>query len=154
MTEGFHYTDCGLDYVYLTSGYTIHQTDHGTGVSVKNARQLHERLALDIVGRPYPLRGQEVRFLRAMLKVSQQALARVLRQRRGSVARWEAEPDKAIPGAADSALRMFYALKTGAHETAARVIDLLQALDDHEHGAHELRDVRLKNDGDWTLAAA
>jgi len=120
MTEGFHYTDSGLDYVYLTSGYTIHKTDHGTGASIENARQLHEHLALDIVSRPYPLRGQEVRFLRAMLKVSQEGLARVLRQRRGSVARWEAEPDKDLPGAADSALRMFYALKAGAHETAAK----------------------------------
>jgi DNA-binding transcriptional regulator YiaG len=154
MTEGFHYTDCGLDYVYLTSGYTIHQTDHGTGVSVKDARQLHERLALDILGRPYPLRGQEVRFLRAMLKLSQEALARVLGQRRGSFAHWEAESDKAIPGAADSARRMFYALKTGAHETATRVIHLLQALDEREHGVHGLRDIQLKNDGDWTRAAA
>jgi len=154
MTDGFHYTDCGLDYVYLTSGYTIHETDQGTGVSIKNARQLHERLALDIISRGYPLRGQEVRFLRAMLRVSQEGLARVLRQRRGSVARWEAEPDKAIPGAADSALRMFYALKTGAHDTAAKVVDLLQELDEHAHGTHGLRDIRLRNDGNWTREAA
>jgi len=154
MTEGFHYTDCGLDYVYLTSGYTIHETDQGTGVSLKNARQLHERLALDIVSRPYPLRGQEVRFLRAMLTVSQESLARVLQQRRGSVARWEAEPNKNIPGAADSALRMFYALKTGEHETAAKLVDLLQELDELQHGVHELRDIQLENDGDWTRAAA
>jgi transcriptional regulator with XRE-family HTH domain len=68
---------------------------------------------LDIIGDPHPLRGQEVRFLRGMMKVSQEGLARVLRQRRGSVARWEAEANKAVPGAADSALRMFYALKAG-----------------------------------------
>ncbi len=70
MTEKLHYTGCGPDCVYLTSGYTIHQTDHGTGASVKNARHLHERLAVDIVSWSYPLRDQEVRFLRAMLRVS------------------------------------------------------------------------------------
>ena len=78
----------------------------------------------------------------------------MLRQRRGSVAQWEAEPDKDIPGAADSALRMFYAHKVGAHDTAAKVVDLLQELDEHEHGAHGVRDMRLRNDGNWTREAA
>jgi hypothetical protein len=49
---------------------------------------------------------------------------------------------------------MFYALKAGAHDTAAKVVDLLQELDEHEHGAQGLRDIRLKNDGTWTGEAA
>jgi putative transcriptional regulator len=113
MRDRYRYADCGLDYVYLLNGYTLHETEHGAGVSIEDARRLHERVALDIIGDPHPLRGQEVRFLRGMMKVSQEGLARVLRQRRGSVARWEAEANKAVPGAADSALRMFYALKAG-----------------------------------------
>jgi len=38
MTEIFHYTDCGLDYVYLANGYTVHETAHAKGVSIKDAR--------------------------------------------------------------------------------------------------------------------
>lgn len=154
MTDGYHYTGCGLDYVYLLNGYALHETDHGPGVSIEDARRLHERVALDIIGDAHPLRGQEVRFLRGMMKVSQEGLARVLRQRRGSVARWEAEPDKPIPGAADSALRMFYALKAGGHEMAVKVVDLLQEIDDLEHGLAKTRDLQLRNDGTWMRAAA
>jgi DNA-binding transcriptional regulator YiaG len=154
MTDGLHYTDCGLDYVYLLNGYTIHETDHGQGVSIMDARKLHERIALTIISQPSALQGQDVRFLRGMLRLSQEALARVLRQQRGSVARWEAEPQREIPGAADSALRMFYALKAGGHETAVKVVELLQELDEIEHDLHHLRTLQLKNDGQWIRAAA
>ncbi len=151
MTDGYHYTDCGLDYVYLQNGYTVHNTRHGEGVSIKDARKLHERIALAILDRHTPLQGQDARFLRSMLRLSQEGLARVLRQQRGSVARWEAEPGKDLPGAADSALRMFYALKAGGHDTAVRVITLLQEIDDLQH---EPADLCLRNDGVWTAAAA
>ena len=43
MTDGYHYTGCGLDYVYLLKGYALHETDHGPGVSIEDARRLHER---------------------------------------------------------------------------------------------------------------
>ena len=151
MNDAFHYTDSGLDYVYLINGFTVHKTPHGDGVSIKDARQLHERIALDLIGQPRPLQGQDVRYLRGMLRVSQEGLAKVLRQQRGSVARWEAEPNKDIPGAADSALRMFYALKACGHEAAMGVVALLQEVDDLKHGAPTLC---LRNDGHWTSAAA
>lgn len=152
LTSEYHYTGCGLDYVYLLNGYTIHDTEHGRGLSITDAKQLHERIALDIIGRAYPLRGQEVRFLRAMLRLSQEGLARILRQRRGSVARWEAEPNKNIPGAADSALRMFYALKAGGRETARKLVELLEHTDELEDQLHALRDLHLKKDGAWMRA--
>jgi len=154
MTEGYHYTGCGLDYVYLLNGYTLHKTAHGTGVSIKDAKQLHERIALDVIGRPHPLRGQEVRFLRGMLHLSQEGLARILRQRRGSVARWEAAQEKVIPGAADTALRMFYALKAGGHEVAQKLVELLQEIDELEHKLHTLRNMQLKKDDHWVRMAA
>ncbi len=109
MTEGYHYTACGLNYVYLENGFRIRETEHGSAVAIENARELHEAIARMIISSPQDLRGQEVRFLRAQLKLSQEGLAKALRTKRGSVARWEARPNHAIPGPADSALRMFYA---------------------------------------------
>lgn len=150
MTNTYHYTDCGLDYVYLLNGYTVHNTPHGEGVSIRDARSLHERIALDLLGRHRPLQGQDVRFLRGMLRVSQEGLAHVLRQQRGSVARWEAEPHKDIPGAADSALRMFYALKACGHDVAQQVVTQLQEIDDLTHGP---TNICLRNDGHWVSAA-
>jgi hypothetical protein len=70
------------------------------------------------------------------------------------VARWEAAKDKKIPGAADSALRMFYALKAGGHETAVKLTELLTELDELEHKMCVLRDLRLTKSGDtWREAA-
>jgi DNA-binding transcriptional regulator YiaG len=151
MTDLYHYTDCGLDYVWLLNGFTFHRTPHGDGVSIKDARALHARLALDMIAQPHPLQGQDVRFLRGLLRVSQEGLARVLRQQRGSVARWEADPNKDIPGAADSALRMFYALKAGGHDVAVKVVDLLQEIDELQHGPHK---ICMRNDGEWLPTAA
>jgi putative transcriptional regulator len=154
MTEGYHYTGCGLDYVYLLNGYTVHETAHGRGLSITDAKQLHERIALDIIGGPHPLRGQEVRFLRGMLHLSQEGLARILRQKRGSVARWESKSDKKVPGSADTALRMFYALKVGGHEVAQKLVALIQELDELEHKLHTLRNMQLKKDPQWMRMAA
>lgn len=133
MTDGFHYTACGLDYVYLQNGFQVRETRHGKATAIKDAQGLHEAIARAIISSPHRLRGQEVRFLRAQLKLSQEGLARVLRQRRGSVARWEAAPDKDIPGPVDAALRMFYALKADQHAVAERLVDLLTEIDDLEH---------------------
>lgn len=137
MSEGYHYTACGLDYVYLQNGFKVRETKHGKAVAIENARELHEVIARAVISLPERLRGQEVRFLRAQLKLSQDGLAKALRTRRGSVARWEAAPDKAIPGTADAALRMFYALKVAGHEIAIRLVDLLTELDERQHDIAE-----------------
>jgi len=144
MTEGYHYTACGLDYVYLQNGYEVRETPHGKAVAIQDARGLHEAIARAVISSPRALRGQEVRFLRAQLKLSQEGLARVLRTKRGSVARWEAKPARSITGAADSALRMFYALKAEKHEVAERLVDLLTEADEVEHHVEMLRDATFR----------
>jgi putative transcriptional regulator len=155
MTESYHYTASGLDYVYLINGYTVHETEDGQAIAINDARGLHDAIARDIIGNTRPIRGQEVRFLRSQLKLSQEGLARVLRTQRGAVARWEAAPAKPIPGAADSALRMFYALKVGGHEVAVKLTELLTEID---RITHELNVMRLstfdKTGEGWVRAAA
>jgi DNA-binding transcriptional regulator YiaG len=142
MTEGYHYTACGLDYVYLRNGFEVRETPHGRGVSIKDARELHAAIARAVVAAAERLRGQEVRFLRAQLKLSQEGLAKVLRRKRGAVARWEAEPDTPIPAAADAALRMFYTLKADGHVEAVRLVDLLTEIDELEHQLEMLEQER------------
>ena len=152
MTEGYRYTACGLDYVYLQNGYTVHEDrNYGRGISIKDARGLHSAIARFVVSAPAPLRGQEVRFLRSQLKLSQEGLARVLQQSRGSVARWEGAPNEEIPGVADSALRLFYALEADGHELAKKIVVLLKEIDDLEHKMHVLEFV--DTDEGWKKAA-
>jgi DNA-binding transcriptional regulator YiaG len=133
VTEPYHYTMCGLDYVYLRDGYTLRETRHGNGIAIHDALALHEAIARVVITRPKRLRGQEVRFLRSLLKLSQDGLARVLGTKRASVARWEARLNHAVPGAADAALRLFYALKADKHGLAEQICDILAEIDNLEH---------------------
>lgn len=104
----YHYTECGLDYVFLQTGYRTHDTDHGAGVSFLGVDELDKAVATLVVTGPTRLRGQEVRFLRSQVAVSQIRLAALLGVQRPTVARWEAKPDTPIPGAADRLLRIVY----------------------------------------------
>src|SRR4051812_19378059 len=38
------YTDCGLDDVYLVSGYEKEESHHGESLSIKNLDELHEAI--------------------------------------------------------------------------------------------------------------
>lgn len=128
--SNYHYTGCGLDYVYLENGYIVHDTPYGEGVSIEHADELHRVIANWIVQQRHTLRGQEVRFLRSLLDLSQAGLGEVLGVSRPTVARWEAAADQAIAASSDRALRLFYSLTEDDHALATRVRDLLREIDE------------------------
>lgn len=134
MNEPYHYRLSGLDYVYLVNGFTRHETEYGPGVSIDEVDSLHEEIARHVVASPSRLRGQEVRFLRSMLDVSQAGLARILGTKRVTVARWESKPHTHIPGTADRALRLFFALKMAGDGAAVALVDMLAEIDEAEYG--------------------
>jgi DNA-binding transcriptional regulator YiaG len=102
----YHYTMCGLDYVYLSNGYHSHDTRYGQGVSIKSAETLDRSIAISVLLSHVRLRGQEVRFIRSLLHLSQTELANSLGIKRLTVARWEGAPNTPIPGPADRLLRL------------------------------------------------
>lgn len=132
-----HYTGCGLDYIWLVNGFDYVDTPYGRAVRIHNLPGLLKVIAERVVSGPARLRGQEVRFLRSMLDLSQDGLARALGQTRPSVARWEGQRDKAIPGASDHALRLFYAAQMAGGSAAKQISDMLKELDEIEHGARQ-----------------
>ena len=134
MKEHYHYTGCGLDFVYLANGFKTHKTPDGEGVSIEDADGLHKVIAREIVTSPQRLRGQEVRFLRGAMDLSQEGLAKIMRTTRGTIARYEGAATKPMPGQAEAALRMFVALKLCGHEIAEQIVDLLQEIDELKHG--------------------
>ena len=105
----YHYTMCGLDYVYLCNGYQLHDTPYGKGVTIERAEALDRSIAFDVLVSQARLRGQEVRFLRSLTRHSQTEIAAHLGLKRVTVARWEGAPNTPIPGPADRALRAFVA---------------------------------------------
>lgn len=149
MTGAYHYTECGLDYVHLLNGFTVEDTPYGQGVAIDNADQLHAAIAHAVVTAPQALRGQELRFLRAMLDLSQEALGEMLGKSRASIARWEGALNDAIPGEADRLLRLFYALKTEGDDSARDILDLLSRIGEQQDRTASFRETK----GGWKAAA-
>jgi DNA-binding transcriptional regulator YiaG len=101
----YPYKMCGLDYVYLLNGYREHDTDYGKGVSIENAESLDRAICANVLISIARLHGQEVRFLRSLMHLSQTELANLIGVKRVTVARWETSPNTPIPGPADRSIR-------------------------------------------------
>ena len=61
----FHYTGCGLDNIYLSSGVNFREAgdEYGGGYSINNADDLHKVLCFIIAMKPAALSAKEVKFL-------------------------------------------------------------------------------------------
>jgi DNA-binding XRE family transcriptional regulator len=146
----YHYSDSGLDWVVLANGFTVHKTPYGEGVSIQDLNGLHACIARIIISGPVRIRGQELKFLRSMLDLSQSGLGKVIGLSRPTIARLEGKPDTPIPEPADRALRLFYALKEEKPELAVRICELLAEIDEADHKKAFLR----KQGGAWNYKMA
>jgi DNA-binding transcriptional regulator YiaG len=99
----YHYTECGLNNVWLANGYRVKQTPYGKGVSIGDADQLDETIARWLVQKPGRLTGKEFRFLRTMLHLAQHNLAKMMDVSEQSVSLWERTGK--VPKLEDAVLR-------------------------------------------------
>jgi DNA-binding transcriptional regulator YiaG len=146
----YHYTESGLDWVYLANGYHLEETPYGQAVSIENVDGLHHAILLEIITGEGRIRGQELRFVRSMLDISQEGMSRILGVTRVHVARMEGKPTKPISHATDHSLRFFCALKIDNHDVAERLVELVNELDRLEN---EQRATFRETDGGWLKAA-
>lgn len=107
----YHYTECGLDNVWLANGFTKKKTAYGEAVSISDADDLHKLLADQLINKPARLTGKEFRFLRVMLKLSQAAVAKMQGVSEQNVSLWERHGK--VPKANDNLMRIIYM----AHES-------------------------------------
>ena len=126
----YHYTQCGLDYVFLENGYVENETPYGKTTAFKNADALGLAIAVKSIVAPTRLRGQEVRFLRGMLDCSQVELASELGIKRLTVARWESKPHTPIPGPADRVIRMLVAYAISDEKGMSVIIESMSEISD------------------------
>ena len=84
-----HYTLCGLDNVYLVSGFEEITIDGEAYTSVTNVDGLHQMIALRLAVLLRPLNSQEVRFLRKYLAMSQEQLGRLFKVTRKTANEYE-----------------------------------------------------------------
>lgn len=149
----YHYVECGLNNVFLTSGYDVEDTPgYGETLSIADIDGLHRAIGDSIVRQNRTMNGAEFRFLRLELDMSQRALADSLSTNEQSIAKWEKAADKPVSNrSAERLLRIVYANKQKDQELD-RLIEAItesdQALD-----AEQIQ-LRLEADGWHTEIAA
>lgn len=84
----YHYTESGLQNVWLLNGYAIRKFDDEEAVSISDADELHRVIGRSLVCKPF-LTGTEFRFLRKELGLSQNRLADMLGSTEQTVSLWE-----------------------------------------------------------------
>ena len=102
-----HYRECGLDDVYLVSGYEIVKTPYGKGVAVKNVDGLLRAIGRQLATEKKVLTGKELRFLRKQMDLTQAELGHFVDLSSQQVARWE-KGEYEIPGAAETLVRQLF----------------------------------------------
>lgn len=126
----YHYTDSGLDNVWLENGYTIHSTVYGEGVSIQDTEGLHKAIGAWIIDQPRTLTGAELRFLRLEMELTQRDLAGIIGSDEQAVRRWEKARSKGISnGPADRLLRALYSEYIHGDGSLRNLVERLAALD-------------------------
>jgi len=129
----YHYTESGLDNVYLENGYHYHDTPYGKGVSIENTAGLHKAIGKDLISQPKPLNGAELRFLRLEMEATQRDLAGILGTTEQTLRLWEKYRKKAVPGPADRLLRALYSEYIGGDGSVRRIVERLASMNQVEH---------------------
>ena len=147
MSEPYHYTECGLDYVYLLDGFTFSDTPRGRTVRFHDIDDLHRAIGHFIVSGRRRLSGREIRFLRHELGLSQAALGQLLDVTERTVARWER--GIAPPRTAELAIRTLYQEQA---DGGARVADQLQQMAGLEDSTDQQLNL-VDDENGWSEAA-
>ncbi|SOC02161.1 helix-turn-helix domain-containing protein [Rhodobacter maris] len=149
--EKYHYTECGLDTVYLLNGFEVTETPYGRGVSIHDVDGLHRAIGLQLSEQSAPLSGREFRFIRHELDLSQKALAVLIGVDEQSIARWEKDKTK-IPAPAQRLVGAYYRDKVNDEETGlADALERLSALDAE---MHRLMTLARSSEDQWIVCAA
>lgn len=148
LREPLHYTACGLDNVYLASGYEVTEFDGEEYTSIHDVDDLHATIAEFLASQRKVLTGQEIRFIRKYLDMTQRELGHFLGVSDQSVARYEKDLTK-LEGASDSVLRLLVAGKADGCINVREVLEVIGASDDVASG--ELTFSR--DDDEWKVAA-
>lgn len=149
-SEGYHYTESGLDNIWLSNGFVVEDTPYGEGVGIANVSGLHEAISRDIIASPNPISGPELRFLRIELDLSQRSFGDYFGRGDQAVAKWE--KGEKIPPDVDYLLRHIIRQTTLGESTIyLEEVDRLRALD---RIAVEGRIEFHKSDDDWEKCVA
>jgi DNA-binding transcriptional regulator YiaG len=133
--DGYHYTECGLDNVWLANGFERRDFGaYGSAVSVHNEKGLWTTLGRTIADQDRRMVGQELRFLRTVLGWTQAQLGTRLGYKDGQiVAKWEKASHERVPMMADTFVRAAFRESIGEAPSVTRVNTRLLEVGDARH---------------------
>jgi DNA-binding transcriptional regulator YiaG len=123
----YQYTESGLDNVYLVSGYEY--SPDGKTVIIRDIDGLQRAIGHALANQPWRLSGEEFRFLRSELLLSQGSLAKVLGVKELTVGRWE-RGESEIPVSTEAAVRLMFLETLGERGTMKELLERIADLDD------------------------
>ena len=148
IKEPVQYLGCGLDNIWLASGYHTETIDGEETITVRDLDGLLRAIGQTLVKRKKLLTGKEVRFLRQQMDLTQSELARLVGCDAQQIARYEKGQNK-MPGPADRLLRMLYREHLNDHCSTR---DILEALDELDSRMDD-RQVFTETEDGWKSAA-
>ena len=148
-TQPYHYTQCGLDDIFLLNGFHWYKVGNEGGVAVQDAEGLHKAIALNIVRNKAILCGKDVRFLRKLLDFTQAELALWLGYSSQQVARWEKDQGAVNPSA-ERLLRVI--CTTSLEEERVGSLEIIRELAELDCQTSERQFFRETEEG-WQAAA-
>lgn len=128
LKKPLHYLECGLDDVYLVSGFEIVKTPYGKGVAVKNVDALLRAIGTKLATEKKALTGKELRFLRKQMDLTQSELGQIVGLSSQQVARWE-KGEYEIPGPAERLVRLLFIQHDGGNVDLRKLLKKLEARD-------------------------
>jgi putative transcriptional regulator len=130
--QTYHYTESGLDNVYLANGYEFVEAPGGRTLRITDIDGLHEAIGRTLTIDKKSLSGREIRFLRNEMLMSQAMLAKLLEVAEQTIFRWE-KGKAEIPKPAEALIRLLYREhirdKAGIRRSLERLADLEDSLD-------------------------
>jgi len=145
----YHYRDCGLDNVYLKNGYNEIESAYGPACSINDLEGLHMAIGLQILECSERLTGQEIKFLRKEMDLSQAQLSEIIGVSENSIRGWE-NNRQVVTSPSDRLIRILY----NEHAThGSEIRKALEKLSEMTVSEHCLRIELEATDAGWKTAA-
>ncbi|MCE5318127.1 MAG: helix-turn-helix domain-containing protein [Parachlamydia sp.] len=146
----YHYIECGLNNVYLINGFKYIETPRGKSISIKDIDGLHKAIGLYLVTSKKDLSGDELRFLRHDMLISQATLARLVGISEQAIRRWE-RGKIMIPKPSESLIRLLY--REHAQNKDEKIMATLKEISDLEDRFHDRQLLFKDTSRGWRSAA-
>jgi len=145
----YHYTDSGLDYIHLENGYDVVKTPYGEGVAIHDLEGLHAVIGRCIADIPV-MSGDEFRFLRIELGLSQVEVATLFGVSESALRNWEKGRTNNVPELAANLMRGLYLESIDANSKLSKILKRISQLNRDMH--HMEMNLEETAEG-WKLAA-